>query len=274
MNSVERLHYYGHEIAVEAAAVVEDNRPAASWPHDGAITFENVQMRYLPELPMVLHKISFSIRGKEKIGIVGRTGSGKSSIIQTAFRFIELCGGSIVIDGVDISKIGLKDLRSKLGIIPQDPTLFSGSFRRNLDPFGNYQDADLWDALERAQMKNKIVQAGGLDGMILEGGSNLSVGERQLVCLARALLAKTRILFMDEATANVDYESDAAIQKCIRHDFSDCTVVTIAHRLNTVLDYDRILVLEHGNIAEFDSPENLIAQKGSFFRMLEDSKKQ
>lgn len=190
--------------------------------------------------------------------------------MQALFRFIEISNGCIEIDGVDVSKIGLSQLRSKIAIIPQDPVLFSGTVRRNLDPFSIYADADVWDALERAQLKTKISQIGGLDsGTIQEGGSNLSVGERQLLCLARALLTKTRILCLDEATANVDFESDALIQKCIRRDFAECTVITIAHRLNTVMDYDRIIVLDHGKILEMDSPTNLLEKQGAFYSMVQ-----
>lgn len=269
MNAVERLHYYGHEIPIEAPSEIMETEPNSSWPEKGTLVFEEVDMRYLPDLPLVLQKVSFDIRSKEKLGIVGRTGSGKSSIIQAVYRFIEICGGKIYIDGIDISKIGLSALRSKISIIPQDPILFSGTVRRNLDPFSAYPDADVWDAIDRAQLKSKISQIGGLDGQIQEGGSNLSVGERQLLCLARALLCRTRILFMDEATANVDFESDAAIQKCIRTDFADCTVVTIAHRLNTVMDYDRILVLENGRILEHDSPSKLLEMQGTFYSMFQ-----
>ena len=197
------------------------------------------------------------------------SGSGKSSILQALFRFIEISNGCIEIDGVNVSTIGLSALRSKIAIIPQDPVLFSGTVRHNLDPFSIYTDADVWDALDRAQLKTKISQIGGLDGAIQEGGSNLSVGERQLLCLARALLTKTRILCLDEATANVDFESDALIQKCIRHDFAECTVITIAHRLNTVMDYDRIIVLDHGQILEMDSPANLLEQRGAFHSMVQ-----
>ena len=283
MNAVERLHYYGHEISIEAPSEIPETAPSLSWPEKGTVSFKEVDMKYLPGLPLVLRKISLYIVDKEKLGIVGRTGSGKSSIIQAVFRFIEICRGTIEIDGVDISKIGLSNLRSKIAIIPQDPILFSGSIRKNLDPFALYNDDQLWDSLERSQLKPKISQLGGLECAIQEGGSNLSVGERQLVCLARALLRKTRILFLDEATANVDYESDAAIQKCIRSDFAECTVVTIAHRLNTIMNYDRyatitiiilycrILVLSDGEIAELDTPAALMKKKGIFYSMAQEA---
>jgi ATP-binding cassette, subfamily C (CFTR/MRP), member 1 len=229
MNGVERVSHYGYELPQEADHLLE-NRPGKGWPSEGRIEFRNVSMRYLPDLPLVLKDVTFDAKSGEKIGIVGRTGSGKSSIMQSLFRMVEPTG-EIEIDGVLASKIGLRDLRSGLGIIPQDPVLFSGPFRRNLDPFGDYSDNEIWNALERANIKDKVIEAGGLDGVVLESGENLSVGQRQLICLGRALLKNPKILVMDEATANVDYETDSIIQKCIRQDLANSTILTIAHRL-------------------------------------------
>ncbi|KAJ3031489.1 UNVERIFIED_CONTAM: hypothetical protein HDU68_003429 [Siphonaria sp. JEL0065] len=269
MNSVERIEAYAYSIPVEADAIVKDNRPPKEWPHNGTIDFKEVVMRYAPHLPIVLNNVSFQIRDKEKVGIVGRTGSGKSSLMQALFRMVEASSGSIVIDGVDIGGIGLSDLRSKIAIIPQDPVVFSGSFRSNMDPFSEYTDNELWDALSRAGLKGKVSKSEGqLDGQVDSGGENLSVGERQLLCLSRAMLKTPKILIMDEATANVDYETDAMIQKALREDFKDATVLTIAHRLNTVIDYDRVMVLEKGNLAEFDSPKNLLADETTMFAAL------
>ncbi|KAJ3271229.1 hypothetical protein HDV01_006962 [Terramyces sp. JEL0728] len=267
MNAVERVTYYGSNLPQENAHITE-TRPEKSWPMKGEISFENIAMRYSPELPLVLKNISFKVKDNEKIGIVGRTGSGKSSIMQVLFRMVEPAEGKITIDGVDSWKIGLKDLRSKLGIIPQDPVLFSGPFRRNLDPFAEYTDQQVWTALEQANIKQKVVECGGLDGHVQEGGENLSVGQRQLLCLARALLRTPKILIMDEATANVDYETDAIIQKCIRENLSNCTILTIAHRLNTIMDYDRVLVLDAGEICEYDTPYNLLTKTNGMFRSM------
>nr|KAJ3421673.1 hypothetical protein HK105_002724 [Polyrhizophydium stewartii] len=270
MNAVERVNYYAHKLELEAAEIT-DVRPPAGWPAKGEIEFKDVSMRYAPDLPLVLKSVSFSIRNKEKIGVVGRTGSGKSSLMQVLFRMVEPASGAIVVDGITTSELGLKDLRSGLGIIPQDPVLFSGTFRRNLDPFGEHTDAELWDALERANIKAKVAESNsGLDGEVQENGENLSVGQRQLVCLARAMLKKPRVLVMDEATANVDYETDAIIQKCLRQDFGDSTVLTIAHRLNTIADYDRVMVLSAGEIVEFDTPQALVAKEGGVFRSMVD----
>ncbi|KAL2915593.1 hypothetical protein HK105_204778 [Polyrhizophydium stewartii] len=270
MNAVERVEFYAHRLELEAPEIT-DVRPPADWPAKGEIEFKDVSMRYAPDLPLVLKSVSFSIRDKEKIGVVGRTGSGKSSLMQVLFRMVEPASGAIVVDGITTSELGLKDLRSGLGIIPQDPVLFSGTFRRNLDPFGEHTDAELWDALERANIKAKVAESeGGLDGEVHENGENLSVGQRQLVCLARAMLKKPRVLVMDEATANVDYETDAIIQKCLRQDFGDSTVLTIAHRLNTIVDYDRVMVLSAGEIVEFDTPQALVAREGGVFRSMVD----
>jgi ATP-binding cassette, subfamily C (CFTR/MRP), member 1 len=268
MNAVERVSYYSYQLEQEAPSEVEEHKPQQEWPCEGTIVFDQVEMKYAPDLPLVLKGVSFSISSNEKIGIVGRTGSGKSSLMQSLFRMVEPSGGKILIDGIDISILGLTDLRSKLGIIPQDAILFSGTFRRNLDPFSKYTDNELWDALERASIKSKVIENGGLEGAVLAGGENLSVGQRQLLCLARAMLANPKILIMDEATANIDYDSDAIIQKSIREDFGNSTILTIAHRLNTVMDYDRILVLDGGKIVEFDSPANLVHKENGIFKAM------
>jgi ABC-type multidrug transport system fused ATPase/permease subunit len=268
MNAVERLAYYSYDIEQEAEHVVESNRTPSGWPSAGAIEFKDLSMKYAEDLPEVLKKISFSIGAHEKVGIVGRTGSGKSSMMQVLFRMVEPCGGSIIIDGVDITKIGLHDLRGPLGIIPQDPILFSGTFRSNLDPFGEYSDDQLWDAVDRAYIKTKVQECGGLDAIVMSGGENLSVGQRQLLCLARSILANPKILVLDEATANVDFDSDAAIQTCIRRDFKNSTVLTIAHRINTVMDYDKICVLDKGNVVEFGTPSELMEIENGIFKGL------
>jgi len=221
----------------------------------------------------VLKDISATIEGKEKIGIVGRTGAGKSSMIYSFFRMIELYGGSILIDDVDISNIYLKDLRSRLSIIPQDPVMFSGTVRTNLDPFDNYTDTELWEILEWVNLKSVIKELpNGLSHNVTEYGENFSVGQRQLICLGRALLRKSKILFLDEATASVDVETDALIQKTVREKFVDSTVVTIAHRLNTIMDSSRTLVLDTGKIAEFDRPSVLLnIENGVFSKMVDET---
>ncbi|KAG8301054.1 Canalicular multispecific organic anion transporter 1 [Homalodisca vitripennis] len=262
--SVERIKEYA-EVPQEAAWEVQP-RPDSKWPNQGVVQFQDYQVRYREGLDLVLRGVNFTISGGEKIGIVGRTGAGKSSLTLCLFRIIEAAGGRIHIDGLDISKIGLGDLRSKLTIIPQDPVLFSGTLRMNLDPFEVYNDADVWRALELAHLSDftKTLNL-GLMHTISEGGENLSVGQRQLICLARALLRKTKVLILDEATAAIDLETDDLIQATIRREFRDCTVLTIAHRLNTVMDSDRVLVLDKGYIKEFDSPQNLLQSSSTIF---------
>ncbi|KAG0043171.1 hypothetical protein BGZ83_011761 [Gryganskiella cystojenkinii] len=271
MNAVERLHHYSENLEMEADPIIPDNRPAESWPSEGAISIKNLEMRYRPDLPTVLHDLSLEIKGGEKIGVVGRTGAGKSSIMMALFRLVEPSKGTMEIDGVDISKIGLFDLRTKLAIIPQDPVLFSGTIRTNLDPFEKRTDQELWEVLERSDLKSYVASCeGGLDSQVSEFGENLSVGQRQLLCLARAMLTHARVIIMDEATASVDVATDVMLQKAIRVDFANSTVLTIAHRLNTVIDYSRVLVLDHGEIKEFDTPANLLARPDSVFASMVD----
>ncbi|GJJ74129.1 ATP-binding cassette, subfamily C (CFTR/MRP), member 1 [Entomortierella parvispora] len=295
--SVERIEEYSHK-PTEAPAIT-GVRPPANWPQHGKVVFKDYSARYRLGLDLVIKDVSFTVQPTESIGIVGRTGAGKSSLTLALFRIIEAAdsywairsdpsntsesflgdiqenvnpllanhdGGSIEIDGIDISTIGLQDLRRHLAIIPQDPTLFAGSVRANLDPFDELQDADLWQALERAHLRDYIATLpGGLAFEVAQNGDNFSVGQRSLICLARALLRKTKVLILDEATAAVDVETDDLIQKTIRSEFKDRTVLTIAHRIKTVMDSDKILVLEKGRVQEFESPNKLLERKSSLF---------
>ncbi|KIY96840.1 ATP-binding cassette transporter [Monoraphidium neglectum] len=204
-------------------------------------------------------------------------GCGKSTLMMTLFRMVEPCGGAIYIDGLDMSKIGLTDLRSRLSLVPQDPVIFSGSVRSNLDPFGQApSDVVIWEALRQAGIDELVRSLGsGLDSSIQEGGNNLSAGQRQLLCMARALLRSSRILVLDEATSNVDSASDGLIQRTIRTAFADCTVLTIAHRLHTIVDADRVMVLDQGELLEFDSPARLMGLPGGIFRgLVEEASRQ
>ncbi|NXL09578.1 MRP3 protein, partial [Mesembrinibis cayennensis] len=269
--AVERIKEYS-ETETEAPWIIEGKSPPEDWPSKGELEFVNYSVRYRKGLDLVLKGLNLKVHGGEKIGIVGRTGAGKSSMTLCLFRILEAVKGEIKIDGVKISEIGLHDLRSRLTIIPQDPVLFSGTLRMNLDPFNKYTDEDIWKALELSHLKRFVSsQPAMLDYECSEGGENLSVGQRQLVCLARALLRKTRVLILDEATAAIDLETDDLIQMTIRTQFEDCTVLTIAHRLNTIMDYTRVLVLDNGTIAEFDTPASLIAAKGIFYSMAKDA---
>lgn len=242
--------------------------PPPDWPQKGEIELQNVSFCYNSHSPLVLKSISCHIKPAEKIGIVGRTGAGKSSLISMLYRMAQP-QGLIIIDGISANGIGLHQMRSRLSIIPQEPVLFSGTVRFNLDPTEKYQDAELWNVLEKVQLKTTVEQLnGGLDSLVCEGGCNFSIGQRQLMCLARALLKKSKILVVDEATANVDVRTDGIIQALIRSDFSDCTVLTIAHRLNTIMDSDRILVLNRGRVKEFDSPYLLLSDRASLLRKM------
>ncbi|XP_078067715.1 ATP-binding cassette sub-family C member 5-like isoform X6 [Mustelus asterias] len=267
--SVERIRHYIVNLESEAPSHIPETAPPPDWPQEGRIEFDEVEMCYRDNLPLVLKKVTFTIKPREKIGIVGRTGSGKSSLGVTLFRLVEICSGSITIDGVKISDIGLDDLRKKLSIIPQEPVLFVGTVRSNLDPYNQYSDAQIWDALGRAHMKESIAQLNEkLDFEVMENGENFSVGERQLLCVARALLQHSKILLLDEATAAIDTDTDMLIHKTIQEAFSDCTMLIVAHRLHTVLNCDRIMVLDQGEIAEFDSPSVLISNDNSRFRAM------
>ncbi|KAJ4489677.1 ABC transporter [Lentinula edodes] len=286
MNAVERLLYYATEIEQEPPHKIPENKPPPEWPFAGAIEMKDVVATYRPGLPPVLKGISVKVNGGEHVGIVGRTGAGKSTITMALYRTMELLSGHIKIDGVDISHIGLRDLRRALTIIPQDAILFSGDLRSNLDPFGQYDDPRLWDALGRSYLveptksgtslgkstgieeeDNTITDCGlTLDSRIEEGGANLSVGQRSLVSLARALVKDSKIIIMDEATASVDFETDRNIQNTVLSEFSQCTLLCIAHRLRTIIGYDRICVMEEGLVKEFDKPEVLWKDERGIFR--------
>uniref|UniRef100_A0A3B4FVI5 ATP binding cassette subfamily C member 4 n=1 Tax=Pundamilia nyererei TaxID=303518 RepID=A0A3B4FVI5_9CICH len=270
MTSVERVVEYA-ELESEASWET-DKQPPSDWPKAGCITFDRVNFSYSASEPLVLKNLSLVFKSREKVGIVGRTGAGKSSLISALFRLAEP-EGRITIDGFLTSEIGLHTLRQKMSIIPQDPVLFTGTMRKNLDPFKQHTDEDLWNALQEVQMKAMVDELPSkLETVLTESGSNFSVGQRQLVCLARAILRKTRILIIDEATANVDPRTDGLIQQTIRDKFQECTVLTIAHRLNTIIDCDRILVLDAGMIQEYDEPYVLLQnQDGLFYQMVQQT---
>ena len=301
MNACERVIYYAENIPQEAPytgkelqeAALKTKDPAQSdasiyavvasggkvveipsdWPHKGEIVLHNLQMKYRSDTPLVLKGLNVTISAGQRIGVVGRTGSGKSSLLLTLLRLVEPTlpedveyKAPISIDGVDVLRIGLQDLRSRLGIIPQNPVLFSGTIRSNIDPFNQYSDEQIWAALERCGLKKAVEEMPGqLDGMVAEYGQNLSSGMRQMLVLGRALLRQCRILLLDEATSSVDFETDREIQRTLREAFTDCTILTIAHRINTIMDSDKILVMKDGLAAEFGPPQELLKDENSFF---------
>ncbi|KAL0707983.1 hypothetical protein Bca4012_074409 [Brassica carinata] len=268
MISVERMLQY-IDIPSEPPLVIESTRPEKSWPSCGEITICNLQVRYGAHLPMVLRGLTCTFPGGLKTGIVGRTGCGKSTLIQTLFRIVEPTAGEIRIDGVNILTIGLHDLRSRLSIIPQDPTMFEGTVRSNLDPLEEHTDDQIWEALDKCQLGDEVRKKElKLDSPVSENGQNWSVGQRQLVCLGRVLLKRSKVLVLDEATASVDTATDNLIQETLRQHFSDCTVITIAHRISSVIDSDMVLLLDQGLIKEHDSPAKLLEDKSSSFSKL------
>lgn len=267
--AVERVNHYAVNLEIEAAEIIESHRPELNWPSKGHILIKDLVVQYKPTLPPVIKGIDLEIHGGEHVAIVGRTGAGKTSIISSLFRLLEPTSGSIIIDGIDISTIGLCDLRSKIAIVPQEPALFSGTLRFNLDPYNRYSDDEIWLALERTSMKESAMDlTDRLDGEVQECGQNFSIGQRQLLCLTRALLLRSSIIVMDEATANIDLETDETIQVSLRENFKNSTLITIAHRINTIIDYDRVIVMDSGRVAEFDTPRALLSNEDSIFYAL------
>ena len=291
MNSTERVNNYATELEQESAYDVPDTDPGSNWPNEKpSISFENVSMRYRKNLPLILKNLTFEIKAGEKIGICGKTGCGKSSTVSTLFRITEIEEGTIKIGGVDISKLGLYNLRKKISIIPQESVLFKTDIRKNLDPFGDYSDDQLWEALvnsgaiEESELdevkkqkfpeEQETAHKFHLDRQVEEDGKNFSLGERQLLGLSRAVVRNSKVLVLDEATSSVDYETDAKIQRKIKENFGkNTTILTIAHRLKTIIDYDRVLVLDAGEIKEFDAPYKLFSNPDSVFRGLCDKAK-
>lgn len=284
MNSAERVIEYAYDVPQEAPFIISETCPPPQWPEKAAIRFDDVTLSYRLGLPPVLKNFNAYIRPHEKIGVCGRTGAGKSSIMAALYRLVELSEGKIEIDDIDIKSLGLNNLRSKLSIIPQDPILFKGTIRSNLDPFSERSDNELWDIMKRAriiesedfesvraQQKDEVnLHKFHLDKEVDDDGDNFSLGEKQLIAFARALVRGTRVLIMDEATSSVDYATDSKIQSAISNEFADCTILCIAHRLKTILNYDRIMVLEKGEIKEFDTPWNLFSHRAGIFRLMCD----
>ncbi|XP_054004734.1 probable multidrug resistance-associated protein lethal(2)03659 [Hylaeus anthracinus] len=271
ITSVERVVEYSNLEEEPFLDSTPEQKPPENWPSKGRVEFKDVRLKYGPKGAHVLKGVSFVIMPKEKVGVVGRTGAGKTSLISALFR-LAYVEGDVLIDDIPTSTVALHDFRSKISIIPQEPVLFGGSLRRNLDPFDEFSDSALWEALEEVELKETILDvAAGLDSKVAEDGSNFSVGQRQLLCLVRALVRNNKIMVLDEATANVDPQTDSLIQTTIRKKFRDCTVFTIAHRLNTIMDSDKILVMDQGYLVEFDHPYVLLQKEGYFYNMVQQT---
>ncbi|ETN84995.1 ABC transporter, ATP-binding protein [Necator americanus] len=270
MTSVERVAYYSETIQSEGNWETRKGIDVPKeWPQNGQIDFQSVKLRYRPKFPLALNDVTFEVKPKEKIGVIGRTGSGKSSLGNVLYRLYPLTWGRIFIDGVDIATIGLHTLRKAMSFIPQDPVLFAGTVRSNLDPNNVFTDSELWSALEKTYLKTLISNLDKkLESEVTTGGENFSVGERQLLCLARALLSKAKIVLLDEATSSLDMSTDKLIQKVITEVFQDATVLLIAHRLENVYGLDRVLMMDGGKVVEFDRPEVLLNKTASELRIL------
>ena len=277
MNAVERVVEYldlplesEHDTAPAIAAALPP-----TWPQKGLLKVTGLNMRYRPTLPLVIKDLTFTAKGGEKLGICGRTGSGKSSLFLALFRIVEPAAGKIEIDGVDVTTLGLHQLRSKMAMIPQDPFMFAGTVRTNLDPFDEHPDVALWEVLAKVGLRETVEEAAKKLGMeVVDNGANFSLGQRQLLCMGRALLRNSRVLMMDEATASVDMDSDALIQRTVREAFASCTTLTIAHRLNTIMDSDKVAFLDDGRLTEFGEPSDLLQdEQGSFTKLVEQSGK-
>jgi ATP-binding cassette, subfamily C (CFTR/MRP), member 1 len=274
LNAVERLEHYCKELPSEPAAINDADPSIEDWPNEGIVDFDNISV-YYPSTPdkLVLENVSFQALPKEKVAIVGRTGSGKSTLLNALLKLVDLKNGAIMIDGTNIQTIGTKALRSRIQIIPQDPLLFSGTIRYNLDIESSQSDKDIWDVLEMIGLKTYVASLEkGLFSVVQERGQNISLGQRQLVCLARVILMKPKILVMDEATASVDAEGDKLIQCAIQKHFKETTIISIVHRLDTIINYDKVLVLDRGRVVQFASPLELLQQKqGLFYEMARGS---
>eukprot|EP00747_Dinoflagellata_sp_TGD_P022917 gnl/TRDRNA2_/TRDRNA2_129420_c0_seq1.p1 gnl/TRDRNA2_/TRDRNA2_129420_c0~~gnl/TRDRNA2_/TRDRNA2_129420_c0_seq1.p1 ORF type:complete len:417 (-),score=73.29 gnl/TRDRNA2_/TRDRNA2_129420_c0_seq1:131-1381(-) len=241
----------------------------SSWTEEGTLELVNVHLRYKAELPLVLRGLSLRVEQGQKVGVCGRTGSGKSTLFLACFRMIDPEKGRVIVDGRDVSTVPLPELRARLAIVPQQPLMFSGTVRDNLDFHGQHSDAELWEALSRVCLESQFRKLdAGLAEPVKEKGHNFSAGTGQLLCIARVLLSRRRLIFMDECTASVDYETDAAVQVAVRQAFAGCAVLCIAHRIHTIIDYDRIACLDAGQVAEFDSPHSLLQQAGFFSKLV------
>jgi len=277
MSAVQRVAEYG-SLPTEDSLLAFRAKPVPSaWPAKGALSLESVSMRYHADLPLTLKNVSLTVKPGEKVGVVGRTGSGKSSVILSCFRMVNIEeAGSIALDGHDIRDVALPTLRGSLGVIPQDSWLFSGTIRSNLDVYGKHSDDELWNVLRLVELEEQAkTWEAGLEHEVKEKGGNLSAGTAQLLCLARVLLKRPKVLFMDEATASVDAMTDKLVQETIRRDGvlpADCSIVTVAHRLHTVIDYDRIIVLDNGTVVEDGPPQDLLEdQSGHLSGLVRDT---
>jgi ABC-type multidrug transport system fused ATPase/permease subunit len=270
MSSVGQLVYYG-KVQPEAPFEIPEKKPAEEWPTKGQIKFRNIELKYQKFGVSVLKNVNLTIYPQEKIGIVGRTGSGKSTLLISLLRIVEPCNGVITIDDLDVSQIGLHDLRNKIAIIPQEPVMFVGTIRSNLDPFNKCTDDEIWKALDAVFLGEKLRQTPSkLETAVTENGKSVSQGQRQLLCIARAILSKAKVLVLDEATASLDAQTDLMIQEAIKKNFGELTMLTIAHRLNTIIESDRVLVMDAGCVVEFDEPIKLLQNSEGIFRSLVD----